>query len=113
VIRKVSAQRVRISHGCRKELILAPDVERDLRLLGVEGVRDLLRVSTDGFSGTSGLASIQLPNSMDSRANLLAWIQCQEAVKVHRENWRFWWTLALAAIAAIAAVIAAIEGWPR
>ncbi|HJU17223.1 MAG TPA: hypothetical protein VJ770_12240 [Stellaceae bacterium] len=96
-----------------KKSILAPDVEKDLQLLGVEGVRDLLRASTDGFSGTSALASIQLPNSKDTRGNLLSWIQWQEAVKACRENWRFWWTLAFAAIAAVAAVIAVIEGWPH
>lgn len=92
---------------------LAPDVERDLRLLGVEGLRDLLRVSTDGYSGTGGLTVIQLPNTKGTRSELLDWLRWQEAVKARRANWRFCLTLALSAIAAVAAVIAAIEGWPH
>jgi hypothetical protein len=88
-------------------------VESDLRLLGVEGVRDLLRVSTDGHSGTGGLTNIPLPNSEATRGELLTWIKYQDALKTRRENRRFWWTLALSTIAAVAAVVAAIEGWPH
>jgi hypothetical protein len=96
-----------------KQPNFAPDVERELQLLGVEGVRDLLRVSTNGYSGTGALADIGLPNSKATRGDLLSWIQCQEAGKGRRENRRFWWTVALSAIAAVAAVIAAVEGWPH
>jgi len=31
---------------------------------------------------------------------------------LHRENWRFWSTVVLAAIAALIALTAALEGWP-
>jgi hypothetical protein len=59
------------------------------------------------------LSYIQLPNSKAKRADLLRWLQYQQLAKERRDNWRFWWTLALSAVAAFAAVIAAIEGWPR
>lgn len=92
---------------------LASDVERDLLLLGVEGVRDLLRVSTDGYSGTGGLTVIQLLNTKGAGSELLNWLRWRETVKARRANRRFCLTLALSAIAAVAAVIAAIKGWPH
>jgi hypothetical protein len=89
------------------------EVERDLQLLGVEGVRDLLRVSTDGYHGTGGAAIIPLPYSKASRADLLAWLRYTEAVEARRETRRFWWTMFVAGVAAVAAVVAALEGyWP-
>jgi len=79
---------------------LSADVETELRWLGVEGVRDLLRLSRE--------AVIQLPNSEKlSRGEALDWIRWENVVKERREDWRF----LVVVLGAVAAVIAAIEGW--
>jgi hypothetical protein len=79
---------------------LSADVETELRRLGVEGVRDLLRLSRE--------AVIQLPNSEElSRAEALDWIRWENVVQERREDWRF----LIVVVGALAAVIAAIEGW--
>jgi hypothetical protein len=47
----------------RREKIVVPlGIETDLELLDVEGVRDLLRASTDGSSGTFGTTEIRIPS---------------------------------------------------
>jgi hypothetical protein len=38
---------------------LAPEIEAELRLLGVEGARDLMRASTDALRGTGAGADIK------------------------------------------------------
>ena len=83
-----------------KKPTLSPDVETELTRLGVEGVRDLLRLS--------GEAVIRLPNSEKlSRAEALDWIRWENVLRERRDDWRF----LVIVVGAIAAVIAAIEGW--
>jgi hypothetical protein len=87
---------------------LSREALTDLELLGVEAVRDMVRLSTD----TPIPTTFALENSRLKRPDAIAWLRWKERKAARRENWRFWLTFAVVVIGALAAVVAAIEGLP-
>ena len=83
---------------------LSPEAEAELRLMGLEAVRDWLNhAPRKDFPTTFVIGNVKL-----SREQLIAWIQWHEDIAARRNKFRFWSTFVFVVIGATAAVVGAI-----